>query len=423
MRVKDYLMNQRVGREKDMDNVLALILAGGKGERLHPLTIHRAKPAVPFGGKYRIIDFTLSNCINSHVRRIVVITQYKSLSLDRHLALGWEHLLNPELGEYIFTIPPQQRIDERWYEGTADAVFQNIYVIEKENPPYILILSGDHIYKMNYADMFDFHLSKGSVGTVATIRVPKKLASSFGIIETDADFRIIGFQEKPADPVAIPGDPEYCFASMGVYLFNTEDIIPELRADSGRSSAHDFGKNILPEMLQTGKLFAYEFKDENKKEAKYWRDVGTIDSYWEANMDLVAVDPLFNLYDSQWPLRTNQGQYPPAKFVFAQEYKGGRLGIALDSIVCGGCIISGGRVQNSVLSPNVRINSYVDLRESILMENVQIGRNSKIRRAIIDKDVYIPAGTTIGYDLEADNERFFVSEGGVVVIPKGAEIR
>jgi glucose-1-phosphate adenylyltransferase len=416
-------MIERMRREKAMDNVLALILAGGKGERLHPLTIHRAKPAVPFGGKFRIIDFTLSNCINSHVRRIVVITQYKSFSLDRHLALGWEHLLNPELGEYIFTIPPQQRIDDRWYEGTADAVFQNIYLIEKENPPYILILSGDHIYKMNYAEMFDFHLTREAIGTVATIKVPKKAASSLGIVETDGDFRIIGFKEKPADPVTIPGDPEHCFASMGIYLFNKEDIINELRADSGKSSAHDFGKNILPEMLHTGKLFAYEFKDENKKEAKYWRDVGTIDSYWESNMDLVAVDPQFNLYDSEWPLRTNQGQYPPAKFVFAQEYKGGRLGIALDSIVCGGCIISGGRVQNSVLSPSVRINSYVDVRESILMENVQIGRNCKIRRAVIDKDVYVPAGTTIGYDLEADKERFFVSEGGVVVIPKGAEIR
>ncbi len=416
-------MIERVRREKAMDNVLALILAGGKGERLHPLTIHRAKPAVPFGGKFRIIDFTLSNCINSHVRKIVVITQYKSLSLDRHLALGWEHLLNPELGEYIFTIPPQQRIDERWYEGTADAVFQNIYLIEKENPPYILILSGDHIYKMNYAEMFDFHLTTGAIGTVATIKVPRKMASSFGIVETDGDLRIIGFREKPSDPVTIPGDPEHCFASMGIYLFNKEDIINELRADSGKSSAHDFGKNILPEMISTGKLFAYEFKDENKKEAKYWRDVGTIDSYWEANMDLVSVDPQFNLYDSEWPLRTNQGQYPPAKFVFAQEYKGGRLGIALDSIVCGGCIISGGRVQNSVLSPSVRINSYVDVRESILMENVQVGRNCKIRRAIIDKDVYVPAGTTIGFDLEADRERFYVSDGGVVVIPKGAEIR
>lgn len=406
-----------------MGNVLALVLAGGKGERLHPLTMHRAKPAVPFGGKYRIIDFTLSNCINSHLRNIVVITQYKSLSLDRHLALGWEHLLNPELGEYIFTIPPQQRIDERWYEGTADAVFQNIYLIEKENPPYILILSGDHIYKMNYAEMFDFHLRNQAVGTVATIKIDKKDASAFGIVEVDEEHRIIGFHEKPEVPVTIPGEPDYCYASMGVYLFNTEEVITELRVDAGTSSSHDFGKNILPAMKDSKRLFAYEFKDENRKEAKYWRDVGTLDAYWEANMDLVSVDPLFNLYDRNWPVRTNQGQYPPAKFVFAQEHKGGRLGVALDSIVSGGCIISGGRVQNSVLSPDVRVNSFVDIRDSILLENVEIGRNCRIRKAIIDKDVSVPAGTTIGYDPEADRQRFSVSEGGVVIIPKGAEIR
>lgn len=411
------------GRERIMKNVLALVLAGGKGERLHPLTIHRAKPAVPFGGHYRIIDFTLSNCINSNIRKIAVLTQYKSLSLDRHLALGWEHLLNPELGEYVFTIPPQQRVDERWYEGTADAIFQNIYIIEKEGPPFILILSGDHIYKMDYAEMLDFQLDKGAIGTVAAIKIHKKLASAFGIVEIDQSSRIIGFHEKPKEPVTIPGDPDHCYASMGIYLFTTGEIINELKADAGKSSAHDFGKNILPEMLRTGRLYAYEFKDENKKEAKYWRDVGTVDSYWEANMDLVSVDPQFNLYDRDWPIRTSIGQFPPAKFVFAQEYKGGRLGTALDSIVCNGCIISGGRVQNSVLSSNVRVNSYVDIRDSILMENVEIGRNCRIRQAIIDKDVYVPSGTTIGYDVKADSERFYVSPGGVVVIPKGAELR
>lgn len=416
-------MRPKGGREKIMKNVLALILAGGKGERLHPLTIHRAKPAVPFGGHYRIIDFTLSNCINSNIRRIAVLTQYKSLSLDRHLALGWEYLLNPELGEYIFTIPPQQRVDERWYEGTADAIFQNIYIIEKEDPPYILILSGDHIYKMDYSEMVDFHLNKGAAGTVATIKINKKNASSFGIVEIDDKSRIIGFQEKPSDPAVITSDPDYCYASMGIYLFNTGVIINELKADAGRSSAHDFGKNILPEMLKSGNMYAYDFKDENKKEAMYWRDVGTIDAYYEANMDLVAVDPQFNLYDRDWPIRTNQGQYPPAKFVFAQEYKDGRLGTALDSIVCGGCIISGGRVQNSILSPNVRINSYVDIKGSIMLEDVEIGRNCRIRRAIIDKDVYVPAGTVIGYDIKADKERFHVSPGGIVVIPKGAEVR
>lgn len=410
-------------REKVMKNVLALILAGGKGERLHPLTIHRAKPAVPFGGEYRIIDFTLSNCINSDVRRIVVVTQYKAYSLNRHLALGWEQLLNPELGEYIFTMPPEQRLDKRWYEGTADAVFQNIYIMEKENPPYTLVLSGDHIYKMDYAEMFEAHLKNGAVGTVATITVQKDCASSFGIVEVDSASRIIGFQEKPAVPATIPGDPEHCYASMGIYLFNTSDIIHELKADAGTSSAHDFGRNILPEMMKSGRIFAHEFIDKNRKEAKYWRDVGELDAYWEANMDLVAVDPHFNLYDSEWPMRTHQGQYPPAKFVFAQEYRGGRIGVALDSVVCGGCIISGGRVQNSVLSPNVRINSYADVRESVLLESVEVGRHCRIRKAIIDKDVYIPAGTTIGYNPREDRTRFHVSPGGVVVIPKRAEVR
>ncbi|MBI3593038.1 MAG: glucose-1-phosphate adenylyltransferase [Nitrospirae bacterium] len=404
-------------------DVLAIVLAGGKGERLHPLTIHRAKPAVPFGGKFRIIDFTLSNCINSNIRKIAVFTQYKSLSLDRHLALGWETLFTPELNEFIISIPPQQRIDERWYTGTADAVYQNIYFIEKEEPPYLLILSGDHIYKMDYSEMLAFHQEKGAVGTIAAIEVDKKTASSFGVMEVDEDWRIRGFEEKPAKPKTIPGNPEQCLASMGIYLFNTEAIIEGLRMDAVRSSAHDFGKDIIPDLLRTGKLFAYNFKDENKKEAKYWRDVGTIDAYWEANMDLVSVDPLLNLYDSKWPIRTYLCQYPPAKFVFAQEVKGGRLGVALDSIVCDGCIISGGRVQNSILSPNVRINSWASVKESILMENVEIGRYSKIKRAIIDKDVYIPPETVIGYNLGEDRKKFDVSPNGIVVIPKGMDFR
>ncbi|HEX8950126.1 MAG TPA: glucose-1-phosphate adenylyltransferase [Dissulfurispiraceae bacterium] len=406
-----------------MKDVLAIILAGGKGERLHPLTIHRAKPAVPFGGKYRIIDFSLSNCINSGVRKMSVFTQYKSLSLDRHLALGWEKLFNPELGEFITTIPPQQRTGERWYEGTADAVYQNIYFIEKEKPSYLLILSGDHIYKMDYSEMLAFHLEKGALGTVAAIEVDKGSAPSFGIMEVDSEWRIVGFEEKPQAPKTIPGNSEQCLASMGVYLFNTEAIIEELKSDAARSSAHDFGKNIIPDMMGKGKLFAYNFRDENNKEAQYWRDVGTIDAYWEANMDLASVDPLLNLYDKEWPIRTYQCQNPPAKFVFAQEFKGGRLGIALDSIVCDGCIISGGRVQNSILSPNVRINSWVSVRDSVLMENVEIGRYAKIRKAIVDKDVYIPEDTTIGYNLDEDRKRFEVSPKGVVVIPKGTDFR
>ncbi|MFZ3123135.1 MAG: glucose-1-phosphate adenylyltransferase [Thermodesulfovibrionales bacterium] len=409
-------------KNKKTKDMLAIILAGGKGERLHPLTIHRAKPAVPFGGKYRIIDFTLSNCINSGIRKIAVLTQYKSLSLNRHLALGWEHLLNPELDEFIISVPPQKRVDERWYEGTADAVYQNIYFIEKEAPAYLLILSGDHVYKMDYSEMFSFHISKGAVGTIAAIEMDREKASSFGVIEVDEKSRIIGFKEKPKKPKPMPGSPDQALVSMGVYLFNTQDVLSELMSDALRSTAHDFGRNIIPDMIKTDRLFAYNFKDENKKKAKYWRDVGSIDGYWEANMEIVSVDPMFNLYDEEWPLRTYQPQYPPAKFVFAQERKGGRLGIALDSIVCDGCIISGGRVQNSVLSPNVRVNSWADVRDSVLMENVEIGRHCKIKKAIIDKDVSVPEGTVIGYDIESDRKRFHVSAEGVVVIPKGVEI-
>lgn len=405
-------------KESDMKDVLAIVLAGGKGERLHPLTIHRAKPAVPFGGKYRIIDFTLSNCINSNIRKMAVITQYKSLSLDRHLALGWANLFNPELNEFFVSIPPQQRVSDQWYSGTADAVYQNIYFIEKEAPSHLLILSGDHIYKMDYSEMFAFHKENNAIGTVASIEVERKTASSYGVMEVDSDWKIIGFEEKPKEPKPIPNDEEQCMASMGVYLFNTEAIIEQLKKDAAESTAHDFGKDIIPDLLKTGRLFAYNFKDENKKAAKYWRDVGTIDAYWEANMDLCSVDPLLNLYDKSWPIRTRKEQSPPAKFVFAQEYEGGRLGISLDSIVCDGCILSGGRVQNSILSPNVRINSWAHVEESILMENVEIGRRSRIRRAIIDKDVYIPSDTVIGYDIKDDEKWFHVSPGGIVVIPK-----
>ena len=406
-----------------MRDVLAIVLAGGKGERLHPLTIHRAKPAVPFGGKYRIVDFTLSNCINSNIRKIAVLTQYKSLSLDRHLALGWEYLSNPELDEFIISIPPQQRVNESWYSGTADAVFQNVYFIEKEEPAFLLLLSGDHIYKMDYSEMLDFQAEKGAIGTIAAIEVDKNIASAFGVMEVDEDWRVIGFEEKPETPKTIPGNPGQCLASMGVYLFNTNSIIEELKTDASKSSSHDFGKNIIPHMIKTGKLFAYNFRDENQKEAKYWRDVGTIDAYWEANLDLVSVDPHLNLYDSDWPIRTYQIQSPPAKFVFAQEKKGGRLGIALDSIVCDGCIVSGGRVQNSILSPGVRVNSWASVKECILMENVEIGRYAKIKRAIIDKDVYIPPETVIGYNLDEDRKRFDVSPNGIVVIPKGTDFR
>ena len=403
-------------------SILAMILAGGKGERLHPLTLHRAKPAVPFGGIYRIIDFTLSNCINSDIRKIAVLTQYKSLSLYKHLRLAW-NFFSGEMNEFIIPVPPQQRVGEHWYQGTADAIYQNIYMIEKDAPNHLLILAGDHIYKMNYSEMFKFHQERQADATVAAIEMPRKSASSFGVIEIDKDDRVIGFDEKPHDPKPLPGRPDLSFVSMGIYLFNTKKVIEHLRFDALRNTAHDFGKNIIPGMLKSSRVYAYNFKDENKKEAKYWRDVGTIDAYWEASMDLVSVDPLLNLYDSAWPIRTYQAQNPPAKFVFAQEKKGGRLGTALDSIVGHGCIISGGRVQNSVLSPNVRVNSYSDVRECILMENVEVGRHCRIRGAIVDKDVSIPPGTEIGYDREKDRKRFYITPSGIVVIAKGTELK
>ncbi len=403
-------------------NVLTMIMAGGKGERLSPLTLHRAKPAVPFGGQYRIIDFTLSNCINSKLRKIIVLTQYKSHSLERHISLGW-NFLNPEMGEYIMTLPPQQRIDEHWYQGTADAIYQNIYTIEKERPQELLVLSGDHVYKMDYTKMLAYHRRRKAEATVSAIEVNKEEASEFGIIEVDKDYNIVGFEEKPKkNPKTIPGKKDKCFASMGIYIFNTATITQMLREDAELATSHDFGKDIIPTMFKSRKVLAYNFIDENKKRSKYWRDVGTVDAYWEANMDLASIMPLFNLYDQRWPLRTYQRQYPPAKFVFAQEYKGGRLGVALDSIVSAGCIISGGRVQDSVLSHAVRVNSYSEIHESIIMERVNIGRQCKIKKAIIDKDVTLPPGTTIGYDPVEDRRRFTVSPGGVVVVAKGQKI-
>jgi glucose-1-phosphate adenylyltransferase len=404
-----------------LKQVLVMILAGGKGSRLEPLTRDRAKPAVPFGGIYRIIDFTLSNCINSALRRIYVLTQYKAASLDRHLHTGWT-LLSRELGEFIEVLPPQQRIDEHWYKGTADAIYQNIYSIEKEDPKFVLILAGDHIYKMNYASMMQYHLRKNAALTVGCLPTLRSEASgSFGVMEIDSEHRILGFEEKPRDPKPMPDDPERCMASMGIYVFNTAVMYDQLFRDAGRpQSAHDFGRNIIPAMIEERQaVYAYPFVDENRKQALYWRDVGTLDAYYQANMDLVGVEPILNLYDQEWPIRTHQPQYPPPKFVFAQEGPGGRRGTALDSIVSQGCIVSGGRVQHSVLSPAVRINSFAEVEDSILFEGVNVGRHARIRRAIIDKDVKIPAHFEIGYNREWDLQRGFqVTDGGVVVIAK-----
>jgi glucose-1-phosphate adenylyltransferase len=403
-----------------MKDVLAVILAGGKGSRLEPLTRDRAKPAVPFGGIYRIVDFTLSNCLNSGVRKNLILTQYKARSLDRHISRGWQGYLCRELGEFIDVVPPQQRIDEHWYQGTADAVYQNIYTLEKERPTCIIILAGDHIYKMDYMKLVERHTETHADVTIGALRMQTALAGQFGVMEVDAENRVAGFEEKPERPKTIPGDAEHVLASMGVYVFNARFLFEQLCLDATRhASLHDFGRDVIPSVIGTHRVFAYPFLDENRKKDAYWRDVGTLDAYYEANMDLVSVDPLLNLYDVRWPIRTHQPNLPPPKFVFAEKGPGGRRGQALDSIVCQGTIISGGQVERSVLGPNVRINSYAQVAESILFERVNIGRHAKVRRAIIDKDVQIPAGFEVGYDHDQDRARgFTVTDNGVTVIAK-----
>lgn len=407
-----------------MRSVLTFIMAGGKGERLYPLTRDRTKPAVPFGGIYRIVDFTLSNCINSGLRKIYVLTQYKSASLQRHIRLGW-NFLPSELEQFIELLPAQQRIGDSWYLGTADAIHQNFYTVEMDQPDEVLILAGDHVYKMNYYAMIDFHRQQEADLTVGVVEVDKEKAHNFGIVEVDNAGKVVGFQEKPARPKTILSQPDKVYASMGIYVFKHPALEEELREDAKKhNSTHDFGKDIIPQMVKKGlKVTAYNFLDENKKEAKYWRDIGTIDAYYEANMDLVQVDPVFNLYDKSWPIRTYQEQFPPAKTVFSGEEVTGRVGLVLDSIVSGGCIVSGGRVQRSILAPNVRVNSYCQIYDSILMEGVNVGRYAKIRRAIIDKDVDIPQGMVIGYDPDEDKKRFYLTESGIVIVAKGTEIK
>jgi glucose-1-phosphate adenylyltransferase len=396
-----------------MRDAIGVLLAGGQGERLWPLTRDRAKPAVPFGAIYRIIDITLSNCVNSDLRRVFVLTQYKALSLNRHIRAGWSPLMG--LGDYIEVLPPQMRVSQQWYQGTADAVYQNIYSIGSERSKFAFILSGDHIYKMNYSRMLTQHVDSGADVTVATLAIPTaEAAKSFGVIETDKDWRIVGFEEKPHVPKESSHKPGFCNASMGVYIFNTQILIPILLADAeDPKSSHDFGKDILPRIISKHRVFAFNFVDENRKDALYWRDVGTLDAYYEANMDLVSVTPVFNLYDTSWPLRTWQHQYPPAKFVFADPE---RMGVALDSIVAGGSIVSGGRVQRSVLGYNVRVNSFSEVSDSIIYNHVSIGRHSRIRRAIIDRHVSLPERTEIGFDVESDRRRFHVTESGIVVV-------
>ncbi len=396
-----------------LDDTLVIVLAGGAGERLSPLTRDRAKPAVYFGGPYRIIDFSLSNCINSGLRRIYIATQYKSLSLNRHIRMGW-NVVSEELGEFIEILPPQKRVGEHWYQGTADAVYQNLYSIVREGPRYVVVLSGDHVYKMDYSRMLRSHQERGAAATLAAIEVPLHAATEFGVVAIDEQERITGFQEKPKQPIPIPGSPDVALASMGVYIFDTDALVKALEEDAGQPTKHDFGKDIIPALIHKAPVYAYRFYDENKKASKYWRDVGTLDAYFEANMDLCQVNPEFNLYDPEWPLRTYQPQAPPAKFVFAET--GHRCGQALDSIVSPGCIVSGSSIYGSVLCPNVRVHSFCHIEQSILMPSVRVGRHARIRHAIIDRDLLIPRGALIGYNLEEDRRRHTVTENGVVVV-------
>lgn len=400
-----------------MEKVLAILMAGGAGERLAPLTSEEAKPMMPFGGIYRLIDITLSNCVNSGVTRIYVLTQHKALSLNRHIRDAW-NILAPELGQFIEALPPTRRLRDTWYLGTADSVYQNMESIVEEGVPYVLILAADHVYKMNYGHMLEWHCSQNAEVTVATTQVAPEEASRFGIVEMDERYRIVGFEEKPqhGNPKRSFFNAETCSASMGIYLFSTPVLLEALQEDAeDETSSHDFGHDILPKLAGRRRVVAYDFMDENKKDVRYWRDVGTLDAYYEANMDLVAVSPVFNLYDQKWPIRTAPPRLPPAKFVFADE--GRRMGIALDSLVSHGCIISGGRVVSSVLSPGVRINSHCQVESSILFPNVEIGRSSRIRKAIIAQNVKIPPNTFIGWDPEEDRAAgHLVTDSGLVVV-------
>ena len=397
--------------------VLTFIMAGGRGERLDPLTRDRTKPAVPFGGIYRIIDFTLSNCINSGLRRVYVLTQYKSFSLQKHLLSGW-NIFSSQLGEFIDIIPAQQRISADWYKGTADAIYQNLYAVQDCNPKLVLILAGDHIYKMNYQHMIKYHREKKADVTVACLPVPKTVSTQFGVIEVDRNDHVCGFQEKPEKPKTIPGDPDVILASMGIYLFDRDALINELQLDAKQDSEHDFGKNVIPQMLRNGKkVYVYKFVDEHNK-PKYWRDIGTRDAYYQANMDLLTRQSQFNLHDRSWPVRTYHEQYPPIRMISTQSGSGA----IIDSMVSGGCVIEGGYVEKSVLSSNVKIGDNARVRNSVIMESVIIGEGAQVQNAIIDKEVVIPPHSKIGYDPKLDARRFVLTTSGIVIVPKKTSV-
>ena len=404
-------------------DVLAIVLAGGRGSRLEPLTRDRAKPAVPFGGIYRIIDFTLSNCINSDLRKVLVLTQYKATSLNRHIDMGWKFLCR-ELGEYVEVIPPQQRLAEMWYQGTADAIYQNVYTIEKAVPRDTIILAGDHIYKMNYARMIDEHRDNRADLTIACLPVPRAQAREFGVIAVGRSRAGSPTSwRNPSDPPSMPGHPDLSLGSMGIYVFNTDVMYELLFQDAAKKegSSHDFGKDIIPAMLAAGmRIFTYPFRDENRKTAAYWRDVGTLDAYFQTSMDLISIDPILNLYDQDWPIHTYQPPYPPPKFVHTDP---DRRGAAFNSVVCQGAIVSGGQVYRSIVSPGVRVNSYALVEDAILLDGVEIGRRARVRRVIIDKDVKVPAGFEIGWNRELDRARgLSITPDGITVVAKGEDL-
>lgn len=390
--------------------ILVIVLAGGQGERLYPLTRDRAKPAVPFAGSFRIIDFTLSNCVNSGLRKIYVLTQYKSLSLDRHIMVGWQ-FLHYDLGEFIQTLPAQQRLGQVWYKGTADAIFQNIYTLEHEKPAWVLILAGDHIYKMDYREMIAAHIKHGADLTVGCVPVKAAQARQLGVAEIAANSQIRAFHEKSPNPPTIPGQPDYCLASMGIYVFNTEILVRRVVEDAKRKTAHDFGRNIIPAMVSSDRVFAFHFRSPAPECNTYWRDVGTIDAYWESNMDILSPNPQLNLYDEHWRVHTYQEQRPPAFF-------GPGCGETRESFIGSGCVIRGRRIIRSVLSPNVVVEEGAEVEDSIIFEHVTIGRRAKLRKVIVDKNVTIPAGTQIGFDRDKDSSLFTVTDGGVTVVPK-----
>jgi glucose-1-phosphate adenylyltransferase len=392
---------------------LAVIMAGGRGERLRQLTEDRCKPATPFGGKFRIIDFVLSNCVNSGIRQISVLTQYKAHSLIQHIQGGWSYLRG-EFGEFVEIVPAQQRLGTDWYQGTADALWQNMEIIRSHRPLHVLVLAGDHIYKMDYGPMIGFHVENEADITVGVVEVPRDRARDFGVLTVDESNRVVRFQEKPLDPEPIPGRPDVALGSMGIYVFNPKLLERLLRADAeDPASAHDFGRNIIPDAIENLRVYAYPFEDVRTKAQNYWRDVGTVEAYYEANMELVRVSPELNVYDEQWPIWTYQEQLPPAKFVFDED---DRRGVAIDSMVSGGCIISGSRVSNSLLCSNVRVHDRSIIDRSVILPRVRIGENCVIRGAVIDEGTLVPDGTRIGVDSVADAERFHVTEGGIVLV-------